>query len=198
MSAPTQNNPGEDPLRPHTYDGIQEYDKRLPNWWLFTLYGAMVFSFVYWLFYHLSGVGLNPKQALAQELAAVEAARLASSLGTLSDADLWAASRNPQFVEPGKTVFTANCVACHLSSLRGKDENPAAVGPSLVDNVWIHGNRPADLRTTVTAGVLAKGMPAWGPVLGDKKVVEAVAYVLSYHQPPADAGAAPPATPAPK
>jgi cytochrome c oxidase cbb3-type subunit III len=25
-------------------------------------------------------------------------------------------------------------------------------------------------------------MPAWGPVLGQKRITEAVAYVLSYHQ----------------
>jgi cytochrome c oxidase cbb3-type subunit 3 len=25
-------------------------------------------------------------------------------------------------------------------------------------------------------------MPTWGPVLGQKKIVEVVAYVLSYHQ----------------
>jgi cytochrome c oxidase cbb3-type subunit 3 len=31
-------------------------------------------------------------------------------------------------------------------------------------------------------GVLAKGMPAWVPVIGAKKSAEAVAYILSFHQ----------------
>ena len=46
------NNPQEDPLRPHSFDGIHEYDKRLPNWWLWTLYGAIIYSAIYWGLYH--------------------------------------------------------------------------------------------------------------------------------------------------
>ena len=30
--------PPEDPIRPHVFDGIAEYDKRLPNWWLAILW----------------------------------------------------------------------------------------------------------------------------------------------------------------
>jgi cytochrome c oxidase cbb3-type subunit 3 len=34
----------------------------------------------------------------------------------------------------------------------------------------------------VTSGVLVKGMPTWGPVLGPKRIAEVVAYVLSHHR----------------
>ncbi|MBE2212437.1 MAG: c-type cytochrome [Opitutaceae bacterium] len=189
MSAPNKPSStasAEEPaLRPHTYDGISEYDARLPNWWLFTLYGAVAFSIVYWMFYHTTGMGLKDEQVLAQKMEAVAEARLASSMGSLTDAQLWEMSRDPKFVTAGKTVFATNCVACHLASLKGKEENPAAVGPSLVDNVWIHGAKPTDLRRTVTNGVIEKGMPTWAPLLGDRKVVEVVAYVLSFHKEPA-------------
>ena len=35
---------------------------------------------------------------------------------------------------------------------------------------------------TLTKGVLAKGMPTWGPVLGAKKIGEVTAYILSKHK----------------
>ena len=184
MSAPNKPPPHEDPLRPHSFDGIHEYDKRMPNWWLFTLYGAIVFSVVYWLYYHLAGVGMTDKQILARDLEAVAEARLASSMGTLGDGELWSMSRDPKFVNAGRVIFETNCAACHLSSLRGKEENPATIGPSLADSEWIHGGRSSEVRQTITNGVLDKGMLAWGPVLGDRKIVEVTAYVLSHHAEP--------------
>ena len=38
--------PGEEPVRAHVFDGIAEYDRRLPNWWLITLYATIAFSIV--------------------------------------------------------------------------------------------------------------------------------------------------------
>ena len=43
---------GEVILREHEYDGIQEYDQKLPNWWLYTLFGAILFFLVDWGIYY--------------------------------------------------------------------------------------------------------------------------------------------------
>lgn len=177
---PTPNPPLEDPVRPHTYDGIQEYDKRLPNWWLMTLYASIVFSVGYWAYYEWFRVGLTGEQQVARELAQIETAKLASA-PAVDDASLWKMSRNPVFVDAGKATFDANCVACHLASLRGKSENPVAIGPDLTDTKWTNGGKPMDVYNVITKGVLVKGMPTWGPVLGAKKISETTAYIMSKH-----------------
>ena len=100
-----------------------------------------------------------------------------------NDDKFWEMSRNPVFVEAGRQTFQSNCVPCHLPSLRGKSENPAAVGPDLTDTAWLHGGTPKEIYVTVSKGVPAKGMLSWEPVLGQKKTVEVVAYLLSHHQP---------------
>lgn len=175
--ANTPSDPNDDPIRHHTFDGIAEYDRRLPNWWLMTFYGAIVFAIVYWsATQHFAKT--TPTQNLEGELARIEAAKLASGGGAPDDATLWKMSRNAAFVDAGKATFTSTCASCHNEKLTG------GIGPNLLDDVWIHGGKPADLFNTVTNGVLAKGMPAWGPVLGGKKVNEVVAYVLSYHKEP--------------
>jgi cytochrome c oxidase cbb3-type subunit III len=177
---PMTPTPPEDPIRPHSYDGIQEYDKRLPNWWLYTLYITIVFWVGYWGYYQWLAVGPTGAQHVEQQLAKIDAEKLTAN-AKLDDTTLWQMSRSPVFVEAGRATFTSNCVACHLASMRGKGENPAAIGPDLTDTVWLHGGKPMDLYTTITNGVLVKGMPTWGPVLGPKKISELVAYVLSKH-----------------
>ncbi len=179
---PNPNQPPEEPVRAHSYDGIQEYDKRLPNWWLLTFYGAIVFAVVYWFYFKQSGVPLSDGAAVEAEIAQIEAARLSSGATALTDEDLWKMSRNPVVLEAGKATFTANCVVCHLASLRGKAERPDAIGASLLGTKWIYGGKPLDVVNTVTKGT-QRGMQPWGPVLGSKKISEVVAYVLSHHEP---------------
>jgi len=167
----------EDALRPHTYDGIQEFDKKLPNWWLMTFYGAIAFSVGYYACYEWWRALPDQVSEVKTEMARIEAIKLAS-VASLSDDNLWQMSQNATFVDAGRALFAANCASCHKADLTG------GIGPNLVDGVWIHGGAPMNLYKTVTEGVAAKGMPAWGPLLGTKKVTEVVSFVLSHHKKP--------------
>ncbi len=79
----------------------------------------------------------------------------------------------PEAVAAGRQTFDTYCFACHGSNLEG------GIGPSLVDDVWIHGGTPADIIGTITNGVPEKGMVAWGPVLGADVINNVAAYVVS-------------------
>jgi cytochrome c oxidase cbb3-type subunit 3 len=177
---PNPSLPPEDPIRPHVFDGIQEYDKRLPNWWLYTLYATIVFWVGYWAYYEWFHAGPNSEEAVVVAMSNIEAERL--KVAKIDDAALWQMSLNPTFVDSGKAIYTANCLACHLASLRGKSESPVAIGPDLTDTTWVHGGKPVEIHDLITKGVLAKGMPTWGPVLGAKKITDVTAYLLSKHR----------------
>ena len=170
----------DDKIRPHTYDGIQEYDKRLPNWWLYTLYATIVFWVGYWSYYEWFRIGATGTEEVTTEMARIEASRLSAT--KLDDVSLWQMSRNSEFVEAGRTSYVANCAACHLVTLRGKAESPAAIGPDLTDTGWVHGGKPTEIHDLISKGVLTKGMPAWGPMLGAKKITEVTAFLLSKHK----------------
>jgi cytochrome c oxidase cbb3-type subunit III len=177
---PTPPTPPEDPIRPHVFDGIQEYDKRLPNWWLYTLYITIVFWVGYWSYYEWFRAGPSGAQVVDSAMAKIATDRLASA--KLDDASLWKMSQTPAFADAGKATYLASCAACHLASLRGKNESIAAIGPDLTDTTWIHGGKPTEIHELIMKGVLTKGMPSWGPVLGAKKVTEVTAYILSKHR----------------
>jgi cytochrome c oxidase cbb3-type subunit 3 len=170
------SDPQEEALKPHTYDGIREYDKRLPNWWLWTFYGAMIFSFGYWLHYHRSIPLPSAEQRLQSRLTELALKASAGGRVELTDAQLWEMSRDPSAVAAGRETFTTTCVSCHGAKLEG------GIGAKLSDTEWVHGGLPTQVAATVSKGVLEKGMPAWGPVLGARKVNELVAYVMSHHK----------------
>ena len=54
----------------HEYDGIKELDNNLPLWWLWTFFGAIIFSFIYWLHYEIAedGPTLDQELAMGKEL----------------------------------------------------------------------------------------------------------------------------------
>lgn len=166
----------EDKLRPHVYDGIQEYDNRLPNWWLWTFYGAVIFTVIYWFTWYDTDMMTGDGDRIDRAMAKIEEIRL-SQIGDITNETLWAMSRNPGFVAAGREVYVTHCVACHGIDLTG------GIGNNLVDNQWQWGNQPISIYVVVARGSPnpMAGMQAWLGELGAQKVSQVVAYILSYH-----------------
>ena len=160
----------------HDYDGIREFDNRLPNWWLATLFLSIFFAAGYWLYYHTLSVGPDTWSAYHQEMAeaAAFAAEKAKERGEVTDEVLAALAADPAQVEAGKAVYGQYCAACH-----GPDGG-GTIGPNLPDAYWLNGTgKPLEIRRIVATGVPAKGMPAWEQMLGAEKVEQVTAFVYS-------------------
>jgi cytochrome c oxidase cbb3-type subunit III len=164
-------NPNPNDKIVHTYDDIQEEDNHLPNWWLFILFGTIVFGFGYWLVFHTTKSLPDPRTEYTTEVDALKKARLAAN--PMSDEAIAAVSQDPAQVEEGHKVFSATCASCHAADGQG------LVGPNLTDKFWIHGNKPTQIVKSVTEGYADKGMPPWGQILGPEKVKKVAAYVLT-------------------
>lgn len=167
-------------LRSHEFDGIREFDNRLPNWWLWTFYLACIFSVGYWIHYHVLGTGALPAEEYALEQAAAADAMVQTEV---TDEGLLALSKEPAAVAAGKEIWKVNCAQCHnrldkpeLADIDGIGN----IGPNMTDNYWLHGGSPTAMYTTLTKGVVEKGMPDYFlGILGPKKCQQVIAYVLT-------------------
>ncbi len=208
----TPQSPDNGPvLRDHVYDGIQEYDQKLPNWWLFTWYITIVWFVLAWVAYYQLRIGDSDTGKVDKALAHIQSVQL-KELEKITDDKLWEMSQDPKIVAEGATTFASTCVACHAPDLSAKIAGTKLPGLPLNDTEWKHGGNPLQILNTVRKGApdLTKGMPPWEPQLGLNRVVQVVAFVLNKHKKgetitlaadsPLKAGAAAPAgasTPAP-
>jgi len=169
-------------LRGHVYDGIQEYDQKLPNWWLFTWYITMVWFVIGWVAYYQFSMGDSDVEQVDKAIAVVEAARN-KELAAIDDDKLWAMSKDPAVVTAGKATYDTTCIACHAADLSAHIAGAKLPGLPLNDSEWKHGHNPTQLLSIVRKGApdVTKGMPPWEPQLGIKRVIEVVAFVLSHH-----------------
>ncbi|MCL2778160.1 MAG: c-type cytochrome [Polyangiaceae bacterium] len=172
----------------HSVDGIEEYDNKLPNWWLFTLYGAIAFSAVYWFSYHAFDLLPHPSKVYLSDKKEATERQGGSDTGPVTAESLTTASKDPATVDQGKQVFMQNCIPCHAANGGG------GIGPNLTDDYWLHGGAPDKIYNTITHGVVEKGMQAWaqpvGP-LGPAKVKAVAAYVYTLHGTNVPGGKAP-------
>lgn len=158
----------------HVYDDIVEEDNPLPLWWLFTLYGMIVFSVIYYFHFHVFKTAQTPEEELAAENAAVAKVLEAQGKGAAVGPEaLEAMAKDDKAVQEGAASFQQVCAACHGDKGEGK------IGPNLTDRSWLHGGKAEDIFKTISKGIPEKGMPAWGASLGPRKTQLVTAYVLS-------------------
>lgn len=166
----------KDIVRPYVVDGLEEYDNPLPPWWVGLFNFTILFSFVYMIWYHvldkpgLVGELQDDQKAHAQLMASKQVGQAAQNQ---NPEDFKNKLKDPKLVEEGKAVYVSNCAPCHGQAGEG------TVGPNLTDKFWIHGGDASNIIATITDGVPAMGMIAWGPILGPQKIEAVGAYVLS-------------------
>jgi cytochrome c oxidase cbb3-type subunit 3 len=166
----------EPPKVGHAIDGIEEYDNPLPGWWLmmfyFTIFWAVAYQILYPSWFGKGYLNWSQNTAYQEE---IKEAKIKYPVKVISIADFIGKADH---IEQGRQVFTQNCAACH------GPEGKGLVGPNLTDDVWIHGGKPEEIVHTITNGVKTKGMPTWGPVLGNEKVANAASFVFSLSHDP--------------
>ncbi len=170
----------KDQVRPGSVDGIQEFDNPLPAWWVGLFYLTIVLGIAYVIYkYPMQGESLI--EAYNKELVAIQESKQLPpnggaesegaapvAVGTLNDR-----VQDPAMIAAGKEIFVSYCAPCH-----GPDGG-GVIGPNLTDHYFLHGKTPEQIVKVIADGVVEKGMASWKPTLGDAKVEQAAAYVLS-------------------
>lgn len=193
MSKKTKMKDEDYPTTGHEWDGIREYDKPMPRWWLNTLYLTIIFAIGYVIAYPaiplLNGatpgvLGYSTRGEVSADIAAVkaqnaeiEAKLLATPLDQIAaDPDL------SRFATAGGgAVFRTYCAQCHGEGAQG-----AKGYPNLQDDDWLWGGDIASIETTVRHGIRHDAdadtryseMPKFGEFLEETEIASLAEYVL--------------------
>lgn len=187
-------------LRPHSHDGIREYDQLMPNWWLAIFFGSIAFFFGYWALYYNFGFFQTDHAIITRQVQVIEKAKateLENMLAQLNDSALvnrWAT--DPAMVAAGKQTFLTNCVACHGENLSarldaGGGQFVPLPGLPLNDGQWKYGSKPMDIFRLINGGTPSDSagnngarMAAWGQIFPPMQIAQLTAFLI--HENPKD------------
>lgn len=161
----------------HVYDGIEEYDNPLPRWWFMMFVGTLIFTAIYLALYPGLGtwkglLGWTSTNQLEREIEKGQESYV-ESFGRFAEMPVEELAQDPLALKMGLRIFANNCAVCH-----GADGGGNYGFPNLTDNDWLYGGSPEQIKHTLINGRNGQ-MPAWGPIIGEKGVVNVAEYVLS-------------------
>ena len=165
----------QDVMLDHNYDGIRELDNSLPPWWVAMFYITIAFAVVYMAYYHFSGAGPSSRDEYDIQMAKAqeEVDLFLSKQANKVDENSVVALTDANELALGKTIYDANCVACHGAGGEG------GIGPNMTDDYWIHGGSIKDMFKIIKNGVTEKGMQAWGSQLRPLDMQRVASYIIT-------------------
>ncbi|TXE10647.1 c-type cytochrome [Gelidibacter salicanalis] len=160
----------------HDYDGIRELDNDLPPWWLYGFYASIVFAAVYLIRYHVfDGENQYEELETTLEIAKAELEEYKKTAKDLVDINSVVVLTDPADLANGRTLYEANCVACHMADGGG------GIGPNLADEHWILGGGIKNIFNTISEGGRSgKGMIAWKSTLKPNEMAQVASYIMTF------------------
>jgi cytochrome c oxidase cbb3-type subunit III len=168
-----------DLLKPHDYDGIQEYDNDLPRWWLALLWITVIWAVVYVFHFHCTNAQLGPA-LLKTELARIDEERARTATGPLSEELLRSLSHNQERIAHGAAVFAGGqCVTCHGPKADGLINGIPGPCPNLTDSWWLNGSDMTKIVDVISNGRLERGMPVWKGQLSADEITDLACFIAN-------------------
>lgn len=164
----------KDHLSDHEYDGIREYDNPTPGWWHVLFIATVLFSFMYFVYYHSNPSAETPETIL-QARQVAENRKLFGAYGDLKndEATLLKLMGDAKMMEVGQATFAGTCAQCHEADGRGKN------GVNLTDDAYKNIRRITDIYGVLTNGAGAGAMPSWKAQFSENERILLSAYVAS-------------------
>ena len=168
----------EVPLLDHEYDGIREYDNPCPAWWHVIFLGTVVFSVLYFVFFHIAPAAGTNGWTLDEAYEDAMADNLTLQFRDLGDLQVDEPTvlkymQETEWLAMGASVYKTHCKSCHGADGGG------LVGPNLTDDQYKNVKQLSDVARVIENGAANGSMPAWKNRLHPNEVVMVAAYVAN-------------------
>ncbi len=174
----------------HSFEGIEELDNPMPNWWVIMFVATCIWGFAYAIIYPTLGndeglIGWTSTGQWEEEVAEAEE-KYAPIFNKFAATPLAELAQDAEAMKVGQRLFANNCSVCHGSSGRG------ALGfPNLTDGDWLYGGEPETIKQTIMLGRNGQ-MPAKGlkPDMTNDDINDLTHYLLAFSKRSDDSAAA--------